>query len=178
MDLKGSRTEANLMAAFVGESQAAEKYWIFAKKAKTDGYEQISAIFDETSKNEQAHAYQWFKLLHNGLQPTLANLQDAAKGEHFEWSDMYKGFAEEAKQEGFSNIADLFEITAKIESEHEQRYNKLIKNVQDKSVFNKPQEVTWKCRYCGNIHKSTTAPLVCPLCQHPQAYFQIKEENY
>ncbi len=178
MNLKDSRTEANLMAAFVGESQAAEKYWIFAQKARQDGYEQIAAIFEETAANERAHAQQWFKLLHGGIQDTLINLQDAAKGEHFEWSDMYKGFAQKADEEGLTQAARLFELTAQIEREHEERYNTLIQNMETKSVFTKSGETIWICRYCGHIHKGPTAPLVCPLCQHPQAFFQEKAENY
>jgi rubrerythrin len=178
MNLKDSRTEANLMAAFVGEAQAAEKYWIFAQKARQDGYEQIASIFEETASNERAHALQWFKLLHGGLQSTLINLQDAAKGEHFEWSEMYKGFALEAEREGLTQAAHLFELTAKIESEHEKRYQALIQNMETQSVFTKSGETIWICRYCGHIHTGPEAPLVCPLCQHPQAFFQEKAENY
>lgn len=178
MNLKDSRTEANLMAAFAGESQAAEKYWIFAKKARRDGYEQIAIIFEETASNERAHAEQWFKLLHSGIQETLINLQDAAKNEHYEWSQMYKGFAEEAEQEGHIQAARLFELTAKIEHEHELRYNTFIRNMQNHAIFKKTEETIWICRYCGHIHKGISAPTVCPLCQHSQAYFEIKTENY
>ena len=179
MELKGSKTEKNLMEAFAGESQARNKYTSFASKAKKEGYEQIAAIFQETADNEKEHAKLWFKLLCGGDIPTTAqNLADAAAGENFEWTDMYDRMAKEAKEEGFDHIAFLFEEVGKIEKEHEARYKKLLENVQDGKVFEAGEIKIWKCRNCGHIVVGTKAPAVCPVCTHPQAYFEIKAENY
>ena len=179
MELKGSKTEQNLMAAFAGESQARNKYTYYASKAKKEGFEQIAAIFEETAANEKEHAKMWFKLLHGGEIPsTLENLEDAANGENYEWTDMYKEFAETAKEEGFDHIAFLFEGVAKIEKEHENRYRTLIDNVKNEMVFNKPAENMWICRNCGHVHFGTSAPKVCPVCSHPQSYFELRKENY
>ena len=179
MELKGSKTEKNLMDAFAGESQARNKYTYFASKAKKEGYEQIAAICQETADNEKEHAKLWFKLLCGGDIPTTAqNLADAAAGENFEWTDMYDRMAKEAKEEGFDHIAFLFEEVGKIEKEHEARYKKLLENVQDGKVFEAGEIKIWKCRNCGHIVVGTKAPAVCPVCTHPQAYFEIKAENY
>ena len=179
MDLKGSKTEANLMVAFAGESQARNKYTYYASQAKKEGYEQIAAIFEETAGNEKEHAKMWFKLLHDGKVPsTVENLKDAASGENFEWTDMYADFAKVAKEEGFDHIAFLFEEVGKIEKEHEERYNKLLANIEEGKVFECGEVKIWKCRNCGHIHIATEAPKVCPVCAHPQAYFEIKAENY
>lgn len=179
MELKGSRTEANLMAAFAGESQARNKYTYYASKAKKDGYVQIANIFEETAANEKEHAKIWFKLLHGGDIPgTLENLQDAAAGENFEWTDMYATFAKEAKEEGFDHIAYLFEEVGKIEKEHEERYRKLIANIEGGLVFSKDGDAVWQCSNCGHIVVGKKAPEICPVCAHPKAYFQIKAENY
>ena len=178
-NLKGTKTEQNLMAAFAGESQARNKYTYYASKAKKEGYEQIAALFTETANNEKEHAKIWFKLLHEGDIPdTVTNLQDAANGENYEWTDMYDTFAKEAKEEGFDRIAYLFEAVGKIEKEHEARYKKLLENVQDGKVFEAGEIKIWKCRNCGHIVVGTKAPAVCPVCAHPQAYFEIKAENY
>lgn len=177
--IKGTKTEANLMAAFAGESQARNKYTYYASKAKKEGYEQIAAIFQETADNEKEHAKMWFKLLHDDEVPgTMANLKDAAAGEHYEWTDMYRTFAEEARAEGFDRIAALFELVGKVEKEHEARYLKLIANLKDGLVFSRDGDAVWQCRNCGHIVIGRKAPEVCPTCQHPQAYFQIKPENY
>ena len=179
MEFKGSRTEANLMAAFAGESQARNKYTYYASKAKKDGYEQIAALFTETAENEKAHAKIWFKLLHDGGIPdTMANLADAAAGEHYEWTDMYATFAREAKEEGFDHIAFLFEEVAKIEKEHEERYRRLLANIEEGIVFSRDGDTIWKCRNCGHIVIGKQAPEVCPVCAHPKSYFEIKAENY
>ncbi len=179
MDLKGSRTEANLMAAFAGESQARNKYTYYASKAKKDGYVQIGKIFEETADNEKEHAKIWFKLLHDGEMPaTLDNLKDAAAGENYEWTDMYDKFAKEAKEEGFDHIAYLFEAVGKIEKEHEERYRKLIANMEGGLVFSKDGDVIWQCSNCGHIVVGKKAPEICPVCSHPQSYFQVKAENY
>ncbi|MBR7185419.1 MAG: rubrerythrin family protein [Clostridia bacterium] len=179
MNLKGSRTEANLFAAFAGESQARNKYTYYASKAKKDGYEQIAALFTETAENEKEHAKIWFKLLHDGAMPdTMANLADAAAGEHYEWTDMYAGFAREAREEGFDHIAFLFEEVAKIEKEHEERYRRLLANIEEGIVFSRDGDRIWKCRNCGHIVVGQAAPEVCPVCAHPKAYFEIKAENY
>lgn len=178
-NLKGSKTEANLLAAFAGESQARNKYTYYASKAKKDGYVQIASIFEETAKNEQEHAKIWFKLLHNGQIPsTIENLKDAAAGENYEWTDMYATFAKEAREEGFDHIAFLFEEVGKIEKEHEERYRKLLANVEGGLVFSRDGDMIWQCSNCGHIHVGQKAPEVCPVCAHPQAYFQIKAENY
>ena len=179
MELKGSKTEANLLAAFAGESQARNKYTYYASKAKKDGYEQIAAIFEETAANEKEHAKMWFKILHGGDIPgTMENLEDAAAGENYEWTDMYAEFAKTAKEEGFDHIAYLFEEVAKIEKEHEERYRKLIGNIEEGIVFSRDGDKIWKCRNCGHIHIGKQAPEVCPVCAHPKAYFEIKAENY
>ena len=179
MELKGSRTEANLMAAFAGESQARNKYTYYASKAKKQGYEQIAAIFTETADNEKEHAKMWFKLLHDGSVPdTMTNLKDAAAGENYEWTDMYAEFAKVAKEEGFDRIAYLFEAVGKIEKEHEERYNKLLKNIEEGKVFECGEIKIWKCRNCGHIHVGLKAPEMCPVCDHPKAYFELKAENY
>ena len=178
-DLKGTKTEANLMAAFAGESQARNKYTYFASKAKKEGYQQIAAIFEETAQNEKEHAKIWFKLLKGGEIPTTAeNLKEAADGENYEWTDMYDTFAKEAKEEGFDHIAFLFEEVGKIEKEHEERYLKLLENVKDGLVFSKDGDKIWKCRNCGHIVVGKEAPGLCPVCNHPQSYFEIKAENY
>ena len=178
-DLKGSKTEKNLMEAFAGESQARNKYTYFASKAKKEGYEQIAAIFEETALNEKEHAKIWFKLLNGGEIPsTLENLNAAAAGENYEWTDMYDGFAKTAKEEGFDRIAYLFEAVGKIEKEHEERYKKLIENLQDGLVFSRDGDKIWKCRNCGHIVIGKDAPAVCPVCNHPQSFFEIKAENY
>ena len=179
MELKGSKTEANLMAAFAGESQARNKYTYYASQAKKDGYEQIAAIFEETANNEKEHAKMWFKELHGGDIPTTAeNLLDAAEGENYEWTDMYAEFAKVAHEEGFERIAYLFEGVAAIEKEHEERYRKLLKNVEDKLVFSKDGEAIWICRNCGHIVVGKEAPKVCPVCSHPQSFFELRKENY
>ena len=179
MELKGSKTEQNLMTAFSGESQARNKYTYYASKAKKDGYEQIAAIFEETANNEKEHAKMWFKELHGGEVPeTLANLLDAAAGENYEWTDMYDGFAKEAREEGFDRIARLFESVAKIEKEHEERYRKLVENIKTDRVFKKEESVVWVCRNCGHVHVGKVAPKVCPVCNHPESYFEMKSENY
>jgi len=179
MELKGSRTEQNLMTAFAGESQARNKYTYYASKAKKDGYEQIAAIFEETANNEKEHAKMWFKELHGGKIPdTMENLVDAANGENYEWTDMYSEFAKVAKEEGFDRIAYLFEGVAAIEKEHEERYRKLIENIEGGLVFSRDGDKIWKCRNCGHIVIGKEAPKVCPICAHPQAYFEIKAENY
>lgn len=179
MELKGSKTEANLKAAFAGESQARNKYTYFASKAKKEGYEQIAAIFQETADNEKEHAKLWFKLLNGGEIPTTAeNLKAAAEGENFEWTDMYEEFAKVAREEGFTKIAYLFEAVGKIEKEHEERYLKLLDKVENGTVFECGEIKIWKCRNCGHIHIGEKAPEVCPVCAHPKAYFEIKAENY
>ncbi len=178
-DLKGTKTEANLMAAFAGESQARNKYTYYASKAKKDGYEQIAELFTETANNEKEHAKIWFKLLHDGNVPdTVANLKDAAEGENYEWTDMYKSFAEDAKAEGFDHIAYLFEQVAAIEKEHEERYRKLLANIEEGIVFSRDGDMVWICRNCGHIHVGKTAPEVCPVCAHPKAYFELRAKNY
>ena len=179
MELKESKTYENLMTAFAGESQARNKYTYYASKAKKDGYEQIAAIFEETANNEKEHAKMWFKELHDGKIPsTLENLNDAANGENYEWTDMYDNFAKVAREEGFTRIALLFEGVAKIEKEHEERYRKLIANIEDGLVFSKDGDTIWKCRNCGHIVIGKKAPAVCPICNHPQSYFEVKAENY
>jgi rubrerythrin len=178
-ELKGSKTERNLMEAFAGESQARNKYTYYASKAKKEGYEQIAALFQETADNEKEHAKIWFKLLHDGAVPsTLDNLADAANGENYEWTDMYDRMAKEAREEGFDHIADLFEGVAKVEKEHEERYMKLLENVENGLVFSRDGEKIWKCRNCGHICVGKEAPEVCPVCAHPKAHFEIKAENY
>ncbi len=178
-DLKGTRTEANLFAAFAGESQARNKYTYYASKAKKDGYVQIAKIFEETAANEKEHAKIWFKLLHGGsIADTYTNLLDAAAGENYEWKDMYATFAKEAKEEGFDHIAFLFEQVANIEKEHEERYRKLVANIKDGIVFSRDGDMIWQCSNCGHIVVGKKAPELCPVCEHPKAYFEIKANNY
>ena len=179
MELKGSKTEQNLMTAFAGESQARNKYTYFASKAKKEGYEQIAAIFLETADNEKEHAKMWFKELHGGKVPdTLTNLKDAASGENYEWTEMYKEFAETAKEEGFDRIAKLFEEVGKIEKHHEERYMKLVGNINDDLVFKRGEETVWICRNCGYVYVGENAPAACPVCAHPQSFMELKAENY
>ena len=175
--LKGTKTEANLWAAFAGESQARNKYTYYASKAKKEGFEQIAAIFQETADQEKEHAKMWFKLVH-GIEGTAENLVDAAAGENYEWTDMYPTMAKEAREEGFMEIAAMFEAVAKVEATHEERYKKLLQNVQNGMVFSRDQECVWQCRNCGHLHFGKMAPEMCPVCAHPKAYFQIKPENY
>ncbi len=179
MELKGSRTEQNLMAAFAGESQARNKYTYFASKAKKDGYEQIAAIFEETANQEKEHAKMWFKELNGGEVPsTEENLLAAAEGENYEWTEMYEEFAKIAEEEGFTVLAKKFRGVAAIEKMHEERYRKLLKNVEEGLVFSRDGDMIWQCRNCGHIVVGKKAPLVCPVCNHPQSYFEIKKENY
>ena len=179
MELKGSRTEANLMTAFAGESQARNKYTYYASKAKKDGYVQIAQIFEETANNEKEHAKIWFKLLHDGGIPTtVENLKDAAAGENYEWTEMYAEFAVVAKEEGFDHIAALFEMVAKIEKDHEERYKKLLANIEGGLVFSRDGDMMWICSNCGHVHIGKDAPEICHVCAHPKAYFMMKAENY
>lgn len=177
MDLKGTKTEKNLLEAFAGESQARNKYTYFASQARKDGYQQIAAIFEETAFNEKEHAKIWFKYL-NGIGSTEENLAAAAEGENYEWTDMYARMAKEAREEGFEEIALKFEMVGKIEKEHEERYRKLLANVKDGLVFSREGEMIWQCSNCGHIVIGKKAPQVCPVCAHPQSFFQIKAENY
>ena len=176
-ELKGTRTEANLQTAFAGESMARNKYTFFASKAKKDGYVQIAKIFEETAANEKEHAKIWFKLLNGGIDDA-ANLKAAAEGENYEWIDMYATFAKEAREEGFDHIADLFEMVGAIEKEHEERYRRLLRNVEDKLVFSRDGDCVWQCSNCGHIVVGRQAPEVCPVCAHPKAYFELKADNY
>lgn len=178
MNLKGTKTEKNLMAAFSGESEARNKYTYYASKAKKEGYTQIAALFEETANNEKEHAKIWYKLIHDGIGSTEENLKAAAAGENYEWVDMYRTFAEEAREEGLDHIAFLFEKVGEIEKEHEARYLHLLKNLQEEGVFKKEEEQEWICRNCGHIHKGTEAPQVCPVCVHPQGYFEVRATNY
>lgn len=179
MKLKGSKTEQNLMTAFAGESQARNKYSFFASKARKDGFEQIAAIFEETANNEKEHAKLWFKELNGGeIASTEENLLAAAEGENYEWTDMYDGFAKTAEEEGFMELAAKFRAVAAIEKEHEERYRKLLKNVKEGLVFSKDGDRVWLCRNCGHVHFGKEAPEVCPVCSHPQSFFEIKAENY
>jgi len=178
-NLKGTKTEANLLAAFAGESQARNKYTYFASKAKKEGYEQISAFFLETADNEKEHAELWFKYLHDGAVPdTITNLGEAADGEHFEWTKMYADFALDAREEGFTEIAAVFEQVGSVEKVHEKRYRDLLSNIKAGTVFARDEEVDWHCRNCGKITVGKNAPSLCPACKHPQAYFEIKQTNY
>ena len=177
-DLKGSKTEQNLMTAFAGESQARNKYTYYASKAKKDGYVQIGKLFEETANNEKEHAKIWFKLLHNGISDTIKNLEDAASGENYEWTDMYPSFAKTAREEGFNEIADLFERVADIEKTHEERYKKLLSNIQSGIVFSSEGDTIWECSNCGHIHIGKNAPDLCPVCAHPKAYFERRANNY
>ena len=178
-NLQGTKTEANLKAAFAGESKAHNKYTYFASKAKKDGYVQIAAIFEETAKNEQEHAKIWYKILNGGqVSDTATHLKDAAAGENYEWTDMYAGFAETAREEGFTEVARLFDAVAAIEKEHEERYKKLLSNVENGLVFSKDGDAVWQCSNCGHIVVGKNAPQLCPVCAHPQSYFQVRAENY
>ncbi len=179
MELKGSKTEANLMTAFAGESQARNKYIYYASKAKKDGYEQIAAIFEETANNEKEHAKLWFKELHGGDVPsTIDNLKDAANGENYEWTTMYKEFAQTAREEGFDQIAKLFEMVGEIERHHEERYKDLLDKVEGDKVFHKEEEVIWICRNCGHVYYGKDALKVCPVCKHPESFMELKATNF
>ena len=178
MELKGSKTEANLWTAFSGESQARNKYTYYASKAKKDGYEQIAKIFEDTANNEKEHAKLWFKILKGGIGDTMDNLADAAAGENYEWTEMYADFAKVADEEGFSDIARLFRGVAAIEKTHEERYKKLLSNIKEGIVISREGDTIWECANCGHIHIGKKAPEICPVCAHPQAYFKIKETNY
>ena len=177
MNLKGTKTEQNLMEAFAGESQARNKYTYFASVAKTEGYEQIAAIFQQTADNEKEHAKLWFKAL-GGLGDTAANLLAAAEGENYEWTDMYDRFAKDAEEEGFKGLAAQFRMVAAIEKTHEERYRKLLSNVEMQEVFEKADMTMWECRNCGHLVMGKKAPGVCPVCAHPQSYFEVRKENY
>ena len=179
MELKGTKTEKNLMEAFAGESQARNKYTYYASQAKKEGFVQISKIFEETANNEKEHAKLWFKYLHGGKVPeTLQNLEDAANGENYEWTDMYAQFAKDAEEEGFTELAALFTLVAKIEKGHEERYRKLLANIKNNEVFTKPEKTTWECANCGHTLESENAVELCPVCKHPKAYFFVKAYNY
>ena len=178
MNLKGTKTEKNLNEAFAGESMARNKYTYYASKAKKDGYVQISNIFEQTANNEKEHAKLWFKLLHDGMPDTVTNLKDAAAGENFEWTDMYARMAKEAREEGFDDIADTMEGVLAIEKTHEQRYVALLNNIEDGTVFEKAEETLWECLNCGHLNTVKTAPEVCPVCNHPRSYFEVRKENY
>ena len=176
--LKGTKTEQNLLSAFAGESKARNKYSYYASKAKKEGFVQIANIFEETAANEKEHAKMWFKLLHDGVPSTAENLLDAANGENYEWTDMYATFAKEAREEGFEEIANKFELVAAVEREHEERYRKLLANVEGKLVFSREGDAIWQCLNCGHIMVGKDAPEICPVCDHPQSYFQLKAENF
>lgn len=178
MNLKGTKTEKNLLEAFAGESMARNKYTFFASKAKKDGYVQISKIFEETAANEKEHAEIWYKYLHNGVASTPENLKDAAAGENYEWTDMYDRMAKEAREEGFFEIAEKFEMVGAIEREHENRYKKFLANIEGGLVFSREGDMVWQCSNCGHIVIGKQAPSICPVCDHPQSYFQLKPENY
>lgn len=177
-NLDGTKTQANLLAAFAGECMARTRYTIYADKAKKDGFEQISELFSQTADNERAHAKIWFTFLHGAIAETQQNLLDAAEGEYAEWADMYKRYAADAREEGFADVAEKFEAVARIEQSHEQRYRDLLQNVTSGKVFTNAEAKEWVCRNCGNVHYGTEAPMQCPVCNHPQSYFQIKAENY
>ena len=178
MNLKGTKTEKNLNEAFAGESMARNKYTYYASKAKKDGYVQISNIFEQTANNEKEHAKLWFKLLHDGMPDTVTNLKDAAAGENFEWTDMYARMAQEAREEGFEDLAEKFEGVAKVEAAHERRYKKLLESYKADKTFKGDAPLGWKCRNCGYVHEAEEAPEICPVCAHPKAYFERKVENY
>ncbi|MGL5754645.1 MAG: rubrerythrin [Paraclostridium sp.] len=178
MDIRGTKTEQNLMTAFAGESEARNKYTYYASKARKEGYNKIADFFEETAHNEMAHAKMWFKLIHDGIGTTEDNLRDAAAGEHYEWTDMYEKFAKEAEEEGFPEVAFLLRGVGSIEKEHEKRYNELLKTLEENKVFEKDEEVEWRCKNCGHIHRSTNAPEVCPICKHPKAFFEIKADEF
>ncbi|NLN64307.1 MAG: rubrerythrin family protein [Clostridiaceae bacterium] len=177
MDLKGTKTEENLKTAFAGESMARNKYNFYAKQARKDGYQNIADFFEETADNERQHAKIWFEFIHS-IDDTSKNLEDAAAGERYEWTEMYSGFAQTAREEGFKDIALLFENVAKIEKEHEERFNKLLQTIKDGTVFKKEEQTEWVCKKCGHTHVGTSAPNVCPVCKHPQSYFEVKCKNY
>lgn len=177
-ELRGSKTEQNLREAFAGESMARNQYTYFASKAKKEGFVQIAELFEETAANEKEHAKLWFKLLNGGIGSTTENLKAAAEGEHYEWTDMYDKFAKEAREEGFDDIAALFEGVAAIEKEHEERYRKLLQNIEEGIVFSRDGDTIWQCKNCGHVCVGQKAPEVCPVCNHPQAYFEIKADNY
>ncbi len=177
MNIKGTKTEKNLLAAFAGESEARNKYSYFASVARKEGYQQIAAIFEETANNEKEHAKLWFKAL-GLLGDTPANLLSAAEGEKYEWTEMYKQFAEDAEEEGFTELAEQFRMVAEVEKAHEERYRKLLNNVETQMVFKKPEETTWECRNCGHLVNGKNAPDVCPVCAHPQSFFEVRKENY
>lgn len=178
MNLKGTKTEQNLQTAFAGESQARNKYTFYASQAKKEGFEQIAALFTETANNEKEHAKMWFKLLNGGIGKTVDNLKDAAAGENYEWTDMYEGFAKTAEEEGFPELAAKFRAVGEIEKHHEERYRALLKNIETAQVFEKSEVKVWECRNCGHIVVGTKAPEVCPVCAHPQSYFEVHAENY
>ncbi|MBQ2486206.1 MAG: rubrerythrin family protein [Candidatus Methanomethylophilus sp.] len=179
MELKGSKTEANLLAAFAGESQARNKYTYYASQAKKEGYEQVAELFLESAENEREHAKIWFKQLHDGAVPgTIENLKDAASGENYEHTQMYVQFEKDAREEGFDQIANLFKMVGEIEKHHEERFLALLKNLESGAVFEKDQVVVWKCRNCGHLHVGKTAPKVCPVCKHPQSYFEVQAQNW
>ena len=179
MELKGTKTEKNLMEAFKGESQARNKYDYYASRARKDGYEQIAEIFEETAKNEKEHAKLWFKYLHEGSIPeTKTNLKDAANGENYEWTTMYEEFAKTAKEEGFDELAYLFDAVGKIEKEHEERYLRLLKNIEDDRIFKKDDEKMWICRNCGHVYFGNEALDICPVCKHPQSFMEVRKDNY
>ena len=179
MELKGSKTEANLLAAFAGESQARNKYTYYASQAKKEGYEQVAELFLESAENEREHAKIWFKQLHDGAVPgTIENLKDAASGENYEHTQMYVQFEQDAREEGFDQIANLFKMVGEIEKHHEERFLALLKNLESGAVFEKDQVVVWKCRNCGHLHVGKTAPKVCPVCKHPQSYFEVQAQNW
>ncbi len=177
-DLKGTKTETNLQAAFAGESMARNKYTFYASKAKKEGYEQIAELFLETAANEKEHAEIWYKLLHDGVADTATNLKDAAAGENYEWTEMYANFAKDAQEEGFTRIAKLFEMVAKIEKDHEERYKRLLGNIEEGIVFSREGDTIWICANCGHVHVGKKAPEMCPVCDHPKAYFKIAAKNY
>ena len=178
-ELKGTKTEKNLMAAFAGESQARNKYTYFASRAKKDGYEQIAALFEETANNEKEHAKMWFKYLEGGaIKDTVSNLKAAAEGENYEWTDMYEGFAKTAEEEGFTELAHKFRLVAAIEKRHEERYRALLRNVEAQEVFKKSEVKVWECRNCGHIVVGTEAPEICPTCSHPKSYFEVHVDNF
>lgn len=178
MELKGSKTEQNLIVAFSGESQARNKYSYYASKAKNEGYNKIASVFEETAHNEMAHAKIWFKLLHDGIPSTEDNLKDAASGEHYEWVEMYEQFAKDAEEEGFKKIAFLFREVGTIEKQHEERYLELLKNLQESKVFEKEEEIEWRCMNCGHIHRGSKALEICPVCAHSKAFFEVKSEKF
>lgn len=178
MDIRGTKTERNLATAFAGESEARNKYSFYASQARKEGYNKIADFFEETARNEMAHSKMWFKLLHDGIKSTEENLKDAAAGEHYEWISMYEKFAQDAEEEGFDNIAFLLRKVGAIEKQHEQRYNELLKALEADKIFKKDETVEWRCQNCGHVHKGNEAPEICPVCQHPKAFFEIKVDKF